>query len=342
MSCCNRDGSKAKETREAKAEIVELLSKLEIDQVIEVKDWLIKYVNETPSDQITSNHEKEKRKKMLERGASKLNRIATYLKDKAVDVPSKAPNKLKYPTEGFDSDCTEVNTCEVDSFLYDDDDVEELVQRDVLSRTYCPTCNSRDTVSLNYISHSLSRLQVKFMFDQLMPPTCQHVLDIGSRLGAVVYGASIFTNGNVSTIGVEMDSDYAALTLRTIRQFGLKNVEILRDDIRHLPHVFKDNQFIVMNNVFSFFLSKTEQEECWEFLHTHMRPGTVLAHHPPIEKITEHLDLSFAVEDWLEFVNTTPECLEYGSNDSEIYEEMESICKYIVKNPDVQDASVSE
>ena len=166
-----------------------------------------------------------------------------------------------------------------------------------------------------------------------------------------------FSNGNVSTIGVEMDSDYAALTLRTIRQFGLKvcyftyfliiyntfqNVEILRDDIRHLPHVFKDNQFIVMNNVFSFFLSKTEQEECWEFLHTHMRPGTVLAHHPPIEKITEHLDLSFAVEDWLEFVNTTPECLEYGSNDSEIYEEMESICKYIVKNPDVQDASVSE
>ena len=110
MSCCNRDGSKAKETREAKAEIVELLSKLEIDQVIEVKDWLIKYVDETPSDQITSNHEKEKRKKMLERGASKLNRIATYLKDKAVDVPSKAPNKLKYPTEGFDSDCTEVNT----------------------------------------------------------------------------------------------------------------------------------------------------------------------------------------------------------------------------------------
>uniref|UniRef100_A0A1I7TYP2 Methyltransf_25 domain-containing protein n=1 Tax=Caenorhabditis tropicalis TaxID=1561998 RepID=A0A1I7TYP2_9PELO len=279
-----KDGWKVNETREAKAAITEILSKLEIDQVIEIKDWLNKYVEETPSSQICSNYQKEQRKKMFDKGASRLDRIATYLKDKEVDVPSKAPNKLKYPTEGFDSDCNELNTCEIDSFLYDDEDIEELVQRDVLSRTYCPTCLSRETVPLNFISHSLSRLQVKFLFDKLMPSTCQHVLDIGSRLGAIVYGASIFTRGNVSTVGVEMDSEYAAISLNTIRQFGLKKIEILRDDIRHLPHVFKENQFIVMNNVFSFFLSKTEQEECWEFLHTHMRPGTVLAHHPPIEK----------------------------------------------------------
>ncbi|CAL2042433.1 unnamed protein product [Caenorhabditis brenneri] len=338
----NKDGWKLNETREAKAAITEILSKLEMDQVFEIKDWLNKYVEETPSNQITSNYEKEKKKKMFDKGANKLDRIAAYLRDKAVDVPSKAPSKLKYPTEGFDSDCTEINTCEIDSFLYDDEDIEDMVQRDILSRTYCPTCNSRDTVALNFISHSLSRLQVKFLFDKLMPSTCQHVLDIGSRLGAVVYGASIFTNGNVSTVGVEMDADYAALALRTIRQFGIKNVEILRDDIRHLPHVFKDEQFIVMNNVFSFFLSKTEQEECWEYLHTHMRPGTVLAHHPPIEKITEHLDLSFSVEDWLEFVNTAEECLEYGGDDQEIYEEMESICKYIVRDSKRADASVVE
>ncbi|CCD63018.2 tRNA (guanine(46)-N(7))-methyltransferase [Caenorhabditis elegans] len=342
MASKEPDGSKARETREAKESIRQLLSKLEIDQVIEVKDWLAKYVESTPSSEITFNYENEQKKKMMDRGARKLDRIAAYLRDKAVDVPSKAPSKLRWPTEGFDSDCTELNTCEVDSFLYEDDDVEELVERDELSRTYCPVCSSRDTVPLNFISHSLSRLQVKFLFDLLMPPTCQHVLDIGSRLGAIVYGASIFTNGNVSTIGVEMDSDYAALALRTIRQFGLKNIEILRDDIRHLAHVFKDNQFIVMNNVFSFFLSKTEQEECWEFLHTHMRPGTVLAHHPPIEKITEHLDLSFDIEDWLEFVNTTTECLEYGANDSEIYEEMASICKYIVRDSRAHGDSVPE
>ncbi|CAI2353688.1 unnamed protein product [Caenorhabditis sp. 36 PRJEB53466] len=333
MPGCPKAARKAKETEAAKAAIREILSKLEYDQVTDVKGWFDKYINESPPERVTFNYEREQQKKLLERGADKLDRIATYLKDKAVDVPSKAASKLRYPTEGYDSDCTELNTCEIDAFLYEDDDIEDLVQRGSLSRTYCPTCNSRDTVHLNFISHSLSRLQVRFLFDQLMPASCEHVLDIGSRIGAIVYGASIFTKENVKTVGVEISADYAALSMRTIQQFGLKNVEIIREDIRHLPHIFKENQFIVMNNVFSFFLSKTEQEECWEFLHKHMVPGTVLAHHPSIDKVLETLNLSFNWEDWLEAVDTTSECLEYGGHSSEIYEEMESICKYIVKNP---------
>lgn len=89
-----------------------------------------------------------------------------------------------------------------------------------------------------------------------------------------------------------------------------------------------------MNNVFSFFLTKTEQEECWEFLHKHMVPGTVLIHHPPIDKVLEHLNLSFEWEEWLEEVDTSSECVEYGGEDPEIFEEMESMCKYIVKATD--------
>lgn len=110
MASKEPDGSKARETREAKESIRQLLSKLEIDQVIEVKDWLAKYVESTPSSEITFNYENEQKKKMMDRGARKLDRIAAYLRDKAVDVPSKAPSKLRWPTEGFDSDCTELNT----------------------------------------------------------------------------------------------------------------------------------------------------------------------------------------------------------------------------------------
>uniref|UniRef100_A0A8R1E2V5 DOT1 domain-containing protein n=1 Tax=Caenorhabditis japonica TaxID=281687 RepID=A0A8R1E2V5_CAEJA len=248
-----------------------------------------------------------------------------------IDIPSKEPNKLKYPTEGFDSDCTELNTCEIDSFLYEDDDIDALVEHGMLSRTYCPTCSSRDTVPLNFISHSLSRLQVRFIFDKLMPSTVQHVLDIGSRLGAVIYGSSLFTKGSVSTVGVEMNKEYVEIAQKVIRQFALRNIEILTDDIRHLAHVFKDNQIIIMNNVFSFFLSKTEQEECWEFLHQNMRPGTILIHHPPIEKVVAHLNLSFDIDTWLEPVDTMAECEEYGGGCQETCEEMEGLVKYIVQ-----------
>lgn len=49
------------------------------------------------------------------------------------------------PTVGDQADCTEVNTCHVDGFLYDDDDVDKLVKKGKLKRQYCADCNSRNT-----------------------------------------------------------------------------------------------------------------------------------------------------------------------------------------------------
>lgn len=48
------------------------------------------------------------------------------------------------PTVGDQADCTAVNSCHVDEFLYDEEDVEKLAKKGKLKRGYCKDCNSRN------------------------------------------------------------------------------------------------------------------------------------------------------------------------------------------------------
>ena len=55
------------------------------------------------------------------------------------------------------------------------------------------SCNS----PLAFISHSMSLLQLRFLFESALPSLLSNVnnkclVDVGSRLGAVLYAASIF------------------------------------------------------------------------------------------------------------------------------------------------------
>ncbi len=46
-------------------------------------------------------------------------------------------------------------------------------------------------VSLDFISHSMSKEQVKYIFGNLVPDLSgKTVVDVGSRLGPVLYGVS--------------------------------------------------------------------------------------------------------------------------------------------------------
>lgn len=57
------------------------------------------------------------------------------------EMPSE---KIAPPTIGDQADCNAVNTCHVDEFLYDQDEVHELVKDGKLKRHYCLDCNSRN------------------------------------------------------------------------------------------------------------------------------------------------------------------------------------------------------
>lgn len=52
-------------------------------------------------------------------------------------------NKTQY--EGHTKD----NTVNVDNFLYDDDDVDELCNDNLLQRNYCQDCGSKNIVPLS-------------------------------------------------------------------------------------------------------------------------------------------------------------------------------------------------
>ncbi|CAD6197958.1 unnamed protein product [Caenorhabditis auriculariae] len=90
-------------------------------------------------------------------------------------------------------------------FLYTDEDIDGLVEKGEFSRTYCSACGSRKTQPLQIISHSLNRNEIEFIFTKLMPSDVSQVLDIGSRTGAVLFGASIFSEGKVRGLGVEIN-----------------------------------------------------------------------------------------------------------------------------------------
>lgn len=48
----------------------------------------------------------------------------------------------------------------VDDFLYDEDEVDELVAKGQLEKYYCGACGSKDIKSLVFITHSMSLIQV--------------------------------------------------------------------------------------------------------------------------------------------------------------------------------------
>lgn len=61
--------------------------------------------------------------------------------------------KIIHPTVGDQADCNRINTCHIDEFLYDAEQVEDLVKKGKLTRHYCLECNSRNVkviISLLY------------------------------------------------------------------------------------------------------------------------------------------------------------------------------------------------
>nr|CAD7397821.1 unnamed protein product [Timema poppensis] len=147
----------------------------------------------------------------------------------------------------------------VDSFLYDDDDFDDMCSDGKVPRFFCKDCDSRNTEPLEVISHSLSRTRLKYIFQAMLPPLeYLTLLDVGSRLGAVLYGlcpvlggggspsafspygdpyprgdslapavsllvfqAFLYTNA-AKIIGVEINSDFCKLQTKTIRKHSMQ------------------------------------------------------------------------------------------------------------------------
>lgn len=77
---------------------------------------------------------------------------------------------------------------------------------------------------------SISR--INYIFKQLLPPLKDEiVLDIGSRLGPVLYGAYLYTS-SPKIIGVEINPDFCKLQLDVIHKYKFGNrIQIICNNI---------------------------------------------------------------------------------------------------------------
>ncbi|KAK6061229.1 methyltransferase domain protein [Cooperia oncophora] len=264
---------------------------------------------------------------------SKLREISDHIRAKVPDG-SVQTEKIVWPSKGHDADCGEKNTVHVDCFLYDDHALQEMMNAGKIQRKFCVDCGSRNVKDLNFISHSLAHCQLEFIFTQLVPLKSQpegfHVLDIGSRLGAVIYAASLYGCGKISVTGVEQNEEFVKLQKEVIRNFNLQNIEVVCADVRAQPDLISNADLIIMNNVFSFFMEADEQAVCFEFIHQHAKAGCLLIHNPKIETVLAHLKLSFTVEQWLEKIPIDDDCEMFASGDADILADCATLGLYRV------------
>ncbi|KAG0241070.1 hypothetical protein BGW41_006407 [Actinomortierella wolfii] len=185
--------------------------------------------------------------------------------------------------EGYTKD----NVVHVDGFLYTEDDVDRLCDEGKLSRNYCLKCGSKDTKPLNFISHSASVLQLQFLFQVVLKDKLKNktIVDVGSRLGAVLYAGHLFTEAK-KLIGVEMNEYFCNLQTEMVRKHRLQDrIQVVHDNLLNQADLLKSADVVIMNNVFQFFAPLETQRQLWEFLYTHLkgRKGVILVTIPALQ-----------------------------------------------------------
>ncbi|KAF9944068.1 hypothetical protein BGZ70_005073, partial [Mortierella alpina] len=218
----------------------------------------------------------------------RLNKIIQDLRDR-LPVHAEAPSEdITIPSSEEFEGYTKDNVVHVDGFLYTEDDVDELCDEGKLSRNYCLKCGSKETRPLNFISHSASVVQLQFLFQVLLKDRIKNkvVLDVGSRLGAVLYAGHLFTDAK-KLIGVEMNDYFCKLQTEMVRKHRLQDrIEIVHDNLLNRGALVQGADIVIMNNVFQFFSPVEVQRQLWECVYSNIceRKGTILVTVPSLQE----------------------------------------------------------
>ncbi|XP_063216971.1 uncharacterized protein LOC134527895 isoform X3 [Bacillus rossius redtenbacheri] len=204
-------------------------------------------------------------------------------------------------SKGMNAEYNLKHTVQVDEFLYDDDQVQQMCESGVLPAHYCLDCGSHCTKELEYVSHSVSREKLAYIFQALLPPLSDlTVLDIGSRLGAMLYGAYLFSKAS-RIVGVEINSDFCKLQRDVIQKYNFKDrVSVVEADIITQPNLVNTADVIVLNNVFEFFMDPARQADMWKFLRKNVKPGAVLVTVPSLAATLSGLQTDIDLSQWVE------------------------------------------
>ena len=139
------------------------------------------------------------------------------------------------------------------------------------------------------------------MFGSILPSlTVNHtVLDVGSRLGAVLYGGYVFSEAG-KIIGIEVNKELCDLQNHVIGKFRMSDrISIIHGEMTTRPDLFELADVIILNNVFEWFVETAHQISMWQFLCNNIKVGALIVSMPSLEKSTIGLQLRLPLQNWV-------------------------------------------
>lgn len=215
-------------------------------------------------------------------------------------------------------------TVHVDAFLYDEDFIDALCEEGRMSRNYCTVCGSHQTAPLGFISHSFSLMELKFIYHHVLPDLSGKVLvDIGSRLGTVLYGGYLYSSA-LQLYGVELNGDFCQLQEMVIKKYQFSDrIKVIHADICTQGSLLHNADVVIMNNVFEYFLKETEQASTWEYIsHNLRKPGSLLVTVPSLEDTLTALQTNIQLSSWVEEVQLNYDVCSQKDIDREALEQI--------------------
>ena len=317
-----------KSLQEAKSEFLRIVSDLQMQG--EAESFMLWLKNEA-YEEILSNTNANEHQNRIEKRLH-LAQIAEYSKTLQPNFEGVCPSETIKAPENSEEGLNFQNTAQVDAFLYDEADVEEMTQSGRIPTHFCENCGNRQKIrEIELITHSCGRDDLEFIFDALLPDlTGKNVLDIGSRIGAVCFGAFVYSQSS-AIIGVEMNSELCNLAQNTINQFGMQNrIKIVNAELSTRLDLLQSADVVVLNNVFDWFVPIEIQVNLWQIIFKNVKSGSLLVTIPSLEEALGKLPKNAEI-DLRKWVRPM---LPYRSNKlprSEIEEKCETIKLYQVQ-----------
>ncbi|KAI9219354.1 hypothetical protein BC828DRAFT_386380 [Blastocladiella britannica] len=166
--------------------------------------------------------------------------------DTATDASSSSPKQTRRPP------------IHVDGFLYhDEDDIDEMLVQEKQVRHYCTQCGSDDIELTDFITHSMTRTALEYIFLHHFSGSKDSFLDIGCRTGAVLFAAATYT-ASQTIRGIDLSASWCQLAHTCLDAMDpslmTDAITVTAGDVGdHLDQV-RSSQVTVLNNPFEYFL----------------------------------------------------------------------------------------
>ncbi|XP_052742167.1 uncharacterized protein LOC112048168 [Bicyclus anynana] len=275
----------------AKSQILDIFSELDDIELKSIEEWICS---------LSYKKDLEKKKHLIN-SAKLLKKIGDSL-IKIVPFEAEMPTENIRPSNVGDlADCQQHNTCHVDEFLYDEKQVTEMVMKGKLKKQYCLDCNSRNIEDLTVISHSMSSQTLQCIFKVVLPEDLEgkQVLDIGSRLGSVLYGAYHLSNAS-KIVGIEINKEWCEVQEKIIAKYSMDSdrISVINSDILERPDIVQCSDIIILN-VLDFFVDEEKQRDIWYFFKKHFKKGSYLVLNRAVNETLGCLGIYEGLINWL-------------------------------------------